>query len=958
MNPHPRRLLPTALMFLLTIPSILAAGAIDPALETALGTLASDEMTSVLVLMRDQAPIATLDRALSDAEASRAVRHETIVRSLRAAAAGQIDLATDLDLRMRDGEVEGYTTYWIVNAVVLRGNAAAIREIADRPDVSRVFLNPRPELITPVRDGDEGPSLRGIGVTPGVRAIQADRVWEELGLVGRGRLVANIDTGVDGNHPALTSRWRGNNGNPWHECWLDVLGNGTQYPTDGGGHGTHVMGTMTGLGAETGDTVGVAWGAQWIACNAIGQGANEEFDNDILNAFQWLADPDGDPSTIDDVPDVVQNSWGVHEGFGYPDCFDGWWQVIDNCEAAGCVVTFSAGNEGPDPMTLRSPSDRATTPVNILAIGAVDATNYEWPYPIADFSSRGPTGCPGNDIKPEVAAPGVDVYSSVPGGGYSQNYSGTSMAGPHVAGIVALMREANPDLEVNTIKQILLDTAIDEGDPGEDNDYGFGFVDAFAAASIALEGTGVLEGQILNLTDGGTPLKGAVVSLIGSAAHFPSNDDGLYRGHAIAGDYTAVASHPSFSSDSAAVTIALDGTASQDFGLWDIAGPEITAVDDPRTIPDPTGPYEIHATIRDMSSIESATLYYRVNLASWQQTAMSATGDVYAGPIPGQIAGSRIDFYVTASDVGQNHSIFPPNAPDEFITFYVTIPVLVDNVESDLGWSLGYLGDTATNGIWIRDDPVGTFVGNRPMQPENDHTEDPGHICFVTGNAEPGQPAGIRDVDAGCTSLVSPVVDLAGAETVYLYYWRWFGQYGLAGDTFTVQVTTNNGLTWTDIELLTSVANRWTEVLVDLADYITPSATTRLRFRVCDNATDSTVEGAVDDVSIEILPELPASVGGDGSAAGLILYPAQPNPSSGATRIVFRMATPGRATIDLFDVAGRHVRALADASFEAGTHQIEWDGLDDSGNRAGAGVYFYRLVAGGSRHSTRLVLSP
>lgn len=940
-------------------PSLLSAGAIDPGLDATIGSLSPGEMTTVLVLLRDQAPIASLDRMLSDAEASRLVRHETIVRALQGAASGQESLVADLDLRMRSGEVDGYRTYWIVNAVVVRGDASAIRAIADREDVSRVMANPKPALIDPVGVRDAAERLRGIGVTPGVRAVQADRVWEELGLTGRGRLVANIDTGVDGNHPALRDRWRGNNGHPWQECWLDVLSGTTQYPVDGGQHGTHVMGTLTGLGADTGDTVGVAWGAQWIACNAINQGAGGEFANDILNAFQWLADPDGDPATIDDVPDVVQNSWGVHEGMGYADCYDGWWQVIDNCEAAGCVVIFSAGNEGPDPMTLRVPADRTTTPINIVAVGAVDATNYGWPYPIAGFSSRGPSGCPGNDIKPEVSAPGVDVYSSVPGGGYAQGgWSGTSMAGPHVSGIVALMREANPDLEVNTIKQVLLDTAIDEGTPGEDNDYGFGLVDAFAAATIALEGTGVLQGSVVNLTDGGVPLPGAVVGLTGSAAHFPTDAAGLYRGHAIAGEYTAVARHPSFAPESAVVTLTLGGIAVQDFGLWDIAGPGITGVSDPRTIPNPAGPFEIRATVRDMSTIASVALVYRVNSSSWLETAMSPAGSLYTGLIPGQIAGSRVDFYVRARDVGGNETLFPADAPATFRTFYVTIPALVDDAELNQGWSLGYLGDTATNGIWVREDPNGTFVGNRPMQPEDDHTPDPGHICFVTGNADPGQPATTRDVDGGCTSLVSPTLNLAGTETVFVYYWRWFGQYGIAGDTFTVQVTTNNGLSWTDLEHLTAVDNRWNEVLLDLTDFISPNATTRLRFKVCDNGMDSTVEGAVDDVSIEILPPLPAAAEELDADLALALDPARPNPSAGASRISFRLATPGRATVELFDAAGRRVRTLIDASLDAGVHQVEWDGADDSGNRAGAGVYFYRLTSGGSVQSRRLVLAP
>jgi bacillopeptidase F len=248
------------------------------------------------------------------------------------------------------------------------------------------------------------------------------------------------------------------------------------------------MGTMTGLGAATADTIGVAWQAEWIADNAINQNVGAAFDNDILDAFQWMTDPDGDTSTIDDVPDVVQNSWGIDHRFsGYVDCDYRWQTVIDNCEAAGVVVTFSAGNEGPSSATHRSPANICNTPVTNFSIGAIDATHYVFPYPIADFSSRGPSDCDVTKKKPEVVAPGVTVYSSVPGGGYQQNgWDGTSMAGPHVAGVVALMRQANPDLEVDSIKQILMRTARDLGPFAEDNSYGWGVIDAYEAVLTAM----------------------------------------------------------------------------------------------------------------------------------------------------------------------------------------------------------------------------------------------------------------------------------------------------------------------------------------------------------------------------------------------------------------------------------------------------------------------------------------
>ncbi len=480
------------LLFGLTVSNAIS-GELQPDLEDYLQTLTDDAQTSVIIYLDEQADIPALDQELNRIKATRQVRHERVIRALQEVAQRtQPALIEHLEEAKRDGHIAGFTPYWIMNMIIAKASKSEIYRLLDRSDVDFIEPNFQFELIHPVTSGSGGPVTRGIGVTPGLQAINADRVWKELGITGAGRLVANLDTGVDGNHPAFADRWRGTlPGVDWSEAWLDVIYGGSQFPVDHNDHGTHVMGTMTGLGEATGDTIGVAFGAYWIACNAIDQWTGNEFDNDVIEAFQWFADPDGDPGTVDDVPDVIQNSWRIAGYFGgnYQDCDPRWDAYIDNCEAAGTVVTFSAGNEGPAPQSHGSPANRADSEFRNFSVGAVDATNYGYPYPIAGFSSRGPTDCVGSDhpIKPEVVAPGVDVYSSVPGGGYQQQWwSGTSMAGPHVAGIVALMREANPNLTVNEIKYILMNTADDFGDPGEDNTYGYGLVDAYAAVVMAM----------------------------------------------------------------------------------------------------------------------------------------------------------------------------------------------------------------------------------------------------------------------------------------------------------------------------------------------------------------------------------------------------------------------------------------------------------------------------------------
>ena len=480
------------------------AGQIEPKFAAYLNTLADNDFVSAIVYLQDHPDIRALDQTLHQEKTGLKARHQRVLTTLKEAAErSQPALLNYLNVKKSEGTIKGYTPYWILNMVVVFATKAELEKIVQRGDVEAIEPNFKATLIQPVGGPFTGFAPAGVGVTKSLRAINADKVWYNLGITGAGRLIANLDTGVDGVHPALASRWRGNS-QPWQECWRDAVGYGTTSPVDYYGHGTHVMGTMCGAGHSTGDTVGVAFDALWIADNAIDQGVGPEFDNDVLDAFQWFADPDGNPATTDDVPDVVQNSWGIDGRFGYDysDCDYRWQATIENCEAAGVVVTWSAGNEGPSPQTNRSPATICNTPTTNFSVGAVDCESYNWPYPIASFSSRGPSDCDGVTIKPEVVGPGVNVYSSYPGGSYTW-MSGTSMAGPHVAGVVALMRQANPNVDVQTIKSVLMSTARDLGTAGEENTYGWGIIDAYQAV-LAVSQCNV----VANFS--GTPTSGCV----------------------------------------------------------------------------------------------------------------------------------------------------------------------------------------------------------------------------------------------------------------------------------------------------------------------------------------------------------------------------------------------------------------------------------------------------------------
>jgi bacillopeptidase F len=466
--------------------SIAHGGEVDSGLDRILQHTPPDQVISALVYLQDRVDLDAVTAQLDGQRAKLKTRHETVVRALQdKAAATQVALLDHLDKLRAAGRIEQSRAFWIANVVRVDAVPAEIALIARRDDVARVFFNYQIESIAPVATRPAGePAGAGVSIPePGIVAVRAPEAWD-LGYTGEGALVATLDTGVDGNHPALASRWQGLEpnyiGHPeW--AWFDPV-TSTTFPQAFGSHGTHTMGTV--CGGAPGDSVGVAPGARWIHAAVIDRVSIQQTVSDALLSFEWMIDPDDNPATVFDVPDVCSNSWGLADWHGYPDCDPLFWSALDACEAAGIVILFAAGNEGFS--GLRRPADRATDDYRTLAVAAVNGNVAGWP--ITGFSSRGPTNCtPGGEsaTKPEISAPGDDVRSAGPGGGYFFS-DGTSMAAPHINGVVALMRQANPELGVEQIKQIIYDTAFDLGAPGNDNDYGWGMVDAYEAVQQTL----------------------------------------------------------------------------------------------------------------------------------------------------------------------------------------------------------------------------------------------------------------------------------------------------------------------------------------------------------------------------------------------------------------------------------------------------------------------------------------
>jgi len=927
---------------------LIHAGELSPALSLTLSFARPDERVSAVFSLREQVDTERLSSALSRQSATRASRHLVVVEELqRATERTQPAFLQEVEDWKAAGKVDGFTSYWIANLVVVSGSREAVLSLAEHPSIDRVELNRPAQMIEPIevfRDEPPLPPGTGSGVPDGIRAIRADKVWKELGVTGSGTIVATIDTGVNAFHDALRSNWRGLDADP-SACWFSVLNGSSTTPSDGDGHGTHVTGTMCGL-SEYGDSIGVAPGAEWIAANAVSSRVQlTQFSNFILDSFQWLADPDGDPNTMDDVPDVVQNSWGVGPDDGpFTVCGPTWWAAIDNCEAAGVVVTFSAGNSGPTAQSLVSPASRASTPLKNFAVGAIDTHGEQWPYPIAGFSSRGPTICgPEPAIKPEIVAPGFAVYSSWGQANEYRRANGTSMAGPHVAGVVALMREVNPDLSADEVKQILIDTARPYG--VEDNTFGHGLVDAYDAvlAAAAANGSGRLVGTIRS---GEAPVVGAVVELLGTDRSWRTSSDGQFGGFVPTGEHVVRVTHPLFETRSfPAFEVVPTAPVELEFSVSDRTGPWVHWFHVNDAVSTVGDSIDVVAMLEDYSGVSTVEVITRVGQETWETIPLRwDRPSRWSARLPGKQFGATYELYLRAVDSIGQVTEEPNDGRSGPLEITLRKSVLKNDVETEEDWLLVAEGDTPI-GKWKRIDPFATEYFGRPVAPEDDHSADGVH-CFVTGKGKRDVEVDRADVDDGCVTLRSPLFDLTGLESAGLEYWRWFANEGrVRAGSFETSISSDGGATWATLESIFASEAEWVLFETELAGRVEFTDGIQVRFVACDLGDDSLIEAAVDDFWIRgSVPKVIAEQTDPSHQPGIVSI--TPNPFSERTQLVLNLPAEGSAEVLLFDPSGRRVRELLSGAAVAGETILSWDGRDELGQLVPSGVYFYRLRTG------------
>ncbi len=966
----------------------------------------STATVEAIIYLRDELDLDALRQGTQLSSAGRKARHAGVVTALQAVSQqSQAGLIALLETAAQSGEVRSWRSFWINNCLAVTARPGFLARLSEREEIEWMThdrsygLPVEPAAQTRPADYLHPDSLRKYSWP--IRALGLEQLWN-AGLTGKGTLICVIGAGIDGRHSLLAPKWRGNNGGTAAASWFDPI-DGSSFPFDdepnGPSHETGVTGII--LAGER--SLGVAYEAQWIGAkifdnqNLTDDGASSTKDSYMIAAFQWAADPDGNPETVADVPDVINNSWGTLGEFQEDICRPTLWRMLDRIEAAGTVVVFSAGNEGPDPWTVGSPASRALSPYNAFAVGSVDQFGR-----LSAFSSRGPSACDSTSIKPNLCAPGEEVVT-IRASNYSfplSVTSGTSFAAPYISGLAALVRQADPTLGAEEVKRLLVETAFDAGLPGPDFGYGYGVVDPATLLSrletpdqprlyskhLRIEdnhaggnGNGYIEqGELIHLLvpvyNSGAPAEGisAVlrssspeVELIDSTAWY--GDLPRYDGHDSGSDHLVFRVRPEAPSGSQAifylalfgadgalvqtiqapVTIApaVEGVAVHTAGSFDLtitnyglfgaraAGLAGEGLRFPRNAP---------YTILHRGGLVLGTSSLKVSDAIREMDFAPAPG----GPIRLIENGGRADqeglAFLREKSEGALNAIgvrlrqstlaWKDSPNDDFVIFEYSVhnphPAAIRNL---------YLGLYAD---WDIPDslPSRDAVGfDQALQ-----------LGYVWN---PQQP------QLGYGGLV-PVTDHRVSGHRAVSNWRFIHQGYTDAAAFSFL---SGGLSQAASDSL----DDWSQLLASGPHAIEPGDSLVVAWALVTGESLDDLQANARAAREKYRGSLALAASGAGQSSGtrlpreFELGQNRPNPFNPSTTIDYRLpagteAMPVRLTV--YDLRGREVIRLVEATQAGGFYSVQWDGSDREGRRVASGVYFYRLEAGGRSTVRKMVI--
>jgi serine protease AprX len=323
----------------------------------------------------------------------------------------------------------------MTNTIALSASVEQIRSISNEPWVEKI---------------EEDQTVYAV-IDESAPAVGAPVAWR-AGFTGRGVTLAVIDTGIDSNHPDFDGRV------------VSVRDFTMEAFIDSNGHGSLVAGIAAGSGAYSGGMYkGIAPDVLLLSGKVLKADGSGRM-SDVMAAIEWA---------VELGVNIINLSLSTCSS---SDGDDALCEICDRAVDAGVVVCAAVGNDGPNKRTVGSPGAARS----VITVGAVTASGN-----VAEFSSRGPVG--DDRMKPEIVAPGTDIISVRANGtragkpldGFYTSATGTSMATPHVSGVVAILLEANRKASPQLIRESLYHTAIDLG--LEEYSQGAGMVAAYDA---------------------------------------------------------------------------------------------------------------------------------------------------------------------------------------------------------------------------------------------------------------------------------------------------------------------------------------------------------------------------------------------------------------------------------------------------------------------------------------------
>lgn len=704
--------------------------------------------------------------------------------------------------------------------------------------------------------------------------INSGEPFYDAGIHGEGQIVGVLDGRVNSSHCSFFDSQPFGSNHRKIEAYNTSTGSST--------HGTHVAGTVTGDSGSNNNSRGVAY------LGKLCYNTTPSFNESGIRQRLILHHNQGSR--------LHTNSWGDDGTTSYNSLARGFDSFSHDFEESLVCLAVTNGS------SLRNPENAK----NLLAVGASQDTPNQGSH---CSGGVGPTA--DGRRKPEIYAPGCSTNSSNGSGCSTTQLTGTSMACPAVAGAGMLVRQYYTDgyypsgtpIGVDGItpsgalvKATLLNSAVNMTGIGgyPSNLEGWGRVLADDSCFFAgdsrklvvsedlLNASGMSTGEFLEYSlevqSSSEPLKVTMVFTDFPASASTGGGDAsvndldlevvspggqTYRGNVFSGGQSTTGGSaddgnnveqvhlnvPQAGSWILRVRAAAVNQGPQGFALvttGDVT-PEEPAVrislpnEAPETISS-FQPTVFDVVIEDGAETldpSSPTLFYRLNGGAYQSAALTPQGGtLWHASIPPGNCGDSPEFYLSAMSLQGSTVTNPPSAPGLVYSAEVldASVFLDDDFETDQGWSVI---DSAgvTDGSWERGTPAG---GGGAGDPPTD--ADGSGQCYVTGLA-----AG-SDVDGGRTRLLTPAVDLLGADAVVSYS-MWYSSTG-SGDAFEVEVSPNGGFTWIPVEVIESGSGGWVEKSFRVNDYITPTANVVVRFGVVDQLGDSTIEGGIDAVTI------------------------------------------------------------------------------------------------------------